>query len=54
VWWHTPVNSAFRRQRQEDCEFEVNPGYIKRLSQKEKDGLLYSYEWTNVATGLLP
>jgi hypothetical protein len=34
VWWYT---SAIRKQRQEDCEFEVNLDYIVgTLSQKNK------------------
>jgi hypothetical protein len=28
VWWHTPVMPAFRRLRQENCEFEARLGYI--------------------------
>jgi hypothetical protein len=37
VWWHTPVISALRRLKQEDCEFDVSLNYIVRpCSQKEK------------------
>jgi hypothetical protein len=29
AWRLTPVISALRKQRQEDLEFKVNPGYIE-------------------------
>jgi hypothetical protein len=28
VWWYIPVISILRRQKKEDCEFEVSLGYI--------------------------
>jgi lipopolysaccharide assembly outer membrane protein LptD (OstA) len=30
LWWLTPVIPELGRQRQEDCKFEVNLGYVLR------------------------
>jgi hypothetical protein len=35
VWWFTPVISALRGLRQEDCELEANLGYTVRLCLKK-------------------
>lgn len=35
VWQHTPEIPALGKRRQEDCKFQVSPGYI-RSSQKKK------------------
>jgi hypothetical protein len=32
VWWHTVINLALGRLRQEYHEFKVSLGYIERLS----------------------
>jgi hypothetical protein len=38
VWWFTPVMSALRKQRQENCKFKASLGYIVRsVSRKEKE-----------------
>jgi hypothetical protein len=34
--WFTPIIPAFRRQRQEDYEFEISLGYVAKLSKKKK------------------
>lgn len=39
VWWHRPVNPAFRRMREYHRELEANLNYIERPcleKQKEK------------------
>jgi hypothetical protein len=33
--WFTPIIPAFRRQRQEDYEFEISLGYVAKLSKKK-------------------
>jgi hypothetical protein len=35
-WWHIPVILAFRRRRQEVCEFKGSLGYTVRPRLKKK------------------
>jgi hypothetical protein len=52
VWWHTPVILAFRRQRQEDHEFQVRLDYIVRPCLKTETKAKAKTKTTQHNTGI--
>jgi hypothetical protein len=53
VWWHMPIIAAFRRQRQEDCDYIARPCLKRKKEKSQKQAYALTSYIQNTVKNLL-